>query len=248
MKTCSKCKIEKELSDFYKKKASKDGFRSECKKCILNKGKIYYQDNKDERLDYYYNNREEILEKKKVYYQDNIEKISEKDKKRYSENKEKENERTKMYYSENKDIISERKRKKYNENPDKERKRISLYRKKNKDRINEKIRLRKQDDTLYKAKMAIRSVISCSIRNQGYKKNSLTYEILCCSYEDFKSYIEEQFTEGMSWENYGEWHLDHKTPISWADSEEKVYELNHYLNFQPLWAFDNLSKGNKWSD
>jgi hypothetical protein len=96
--------------------------------------------------------------------------------------------------------------------------------------------------------MAIRSVISCSIRNQGYKKNSRTYEILCCSYEDFMSYIEDQFNEGMSWDNYGEWHLDHKTPISWANAEEEIYDLNHYKNFQPLWAYDNLSKGNKWSD
>jgi hypothetical protein len=37
-------------------------------------------------------------------------------------------------------------------------------------------------------------------------------------------------------------------PISWADTEEKVYGLNHYTNFQPLWAKDNLIKGNKWAD
>ena len=42
----------------------------------------------------------------------------------------------------------------------------------------------------------------------------------------------------MSWENYGEWHLDHKTPVSWAETEEQVYELNKYTNFQPLWATD----------
>lgn len=248
MKKCSKCKIKKELIDFYKKKSSKDGLRSECKECILNKCKVYYQDNKDERLDYYYNNREEILEKSKVYYQDNKDKISERDKRNYYENKERENKRAKIYYFENKDIISERKKIRYSENTEKERKRISLYRKNNKDRINEKIRLRKQNDPLYKAKMAIRSTISCSIRNQEYKKNGRTYEILGCSYEDFKSYIEHQFTEGMSWENYGEWHLDHKTPISWSETEKQVYELNKYTNFQPLWATDNLSKGNKWSD
>ena len=52
----------------------------------------------------------------------------------------------------------------------------------------------------------------------------------------------------MTWENHGEWHLDHKTPISWATNEDEVYTLNHYENFQPLWAFDNRSKGNKFSD
>jgi hypothetical protein len=52
----------------------------------------------------------------------------------------------------------------------------------------------------------------------------------------------------MSWDNYGEWHLDHKTPVSWATTEEEIYELNKYTNFQPLWQFDNLSKGNRYSN
>ena len=52
----------------------------------------------------------------------------------------------------------------------------------------------------------------------------------------------------MSWDNHGEWHLDHKTPISWNETEEDLIKLNHYSNFQPLWAFDNLSKGNRYSN
>jgi hypothetical protein len=82
----------------------------------------------------------------------------------------------------------------------------------------------------------------------GYKKNSKTSNILGCSFEEFKSYIESQFNDNMSWKNYGEWHLDHKIPVSWAETEEQIYELNRYTNFQPLWSFDNLSKGNKYSD
>jgi hypothetical protein len=50
----------------------------------------------------------------------------------------------------------------------------------------------------------------------------------------------------MTWENYGKWHLDHKTPISWAKTEKEVIELNHYTNFQPMWAIENLSKGNRF--
>ena len=52
----------------------------------------------------------------------------------------------------------------------------------------------------------------------------------------------------MTWENHGSWHLDHKIPISWADTEEKVYKLNHFSNFQPLWAFENQSKNNRFAD
>ncbi len=50
----------------------------------------------------------------------------------------------------------------------------------------------------------------------------------------------------MTLSNHGKWHLDHIIPISYAKSKEEVYILNHYTNFQPLWAIDNLSKGNKY--
>ena len=57
--------------------------------------------------------------------------------------------------------------------------------------------------------------------------------------------IETKFKKGMSFENHGEWHLDHIYPISLAKSEEEVIKLNHYTNFQPLWSEDNLRKSNK---
>ncbi len=60
------------------------------------------------------------------------------------------------------------------------------------------------------------------------------------------NYREEKFIEGMSWDNHGEWHIDHITPISYAKTEEDVLKLNHFSNFQPLWEFDNLSKGNRF--
>lgn len=47
----------------------------------------------------------------------------------------------------------------------------------------------------------------------------------------------------MTWDNYGDWHVDHVVPLCSADTEEKLYELCHYTNLQPLWAADNISKG-----
>ena len=125
-----------------------------------------------------------------------------------------------------------------------------IYRENNKENLNNHRKEYRKNkflcDPIYKLQHNIRSNISNSFK--GYSKNSKTQEILGCEFSVFKKYIEDQFKENMSWENFGEWHLDHKTPISWAETEERVYELNHYTNFQPLWAKDNLIKGNKWSD
>ena len=91
----------------------------------------------------------------------------------------------------------------------------------------------------------IRNSIFQGIKNKGYTKDSHTHEILGCSYEQFKQHIERQFTDGMTWENRDRWHLDHIIPISYADTKNLVYKLNHYTNFQPLWAADNIKKSNK---
>jgi hypothetical protein len=50
----------------------------------------------------------------------------------------------------------------------------------------------------------------------------------------------------MSFDNYGQWHIDHIIPLATAKTEQDVYTLSHYTNLQPLWAKDNISKGAKW--
>ena len=104
---------------------------------------------------------------------------------------------------------------------------------------------RMEIDDLYKAKTIAREVIRKAISRGGYKKNSRTEQILGCDYETFKSHIESKFTEGMNWQNRGEWHVDHVVPISFAASEEQLLKLNHYTNLQPLWEAQNLEKSDK---
>jgi len=65
------------------------------------------------------------------------------------------------------------------------------------------------------------------------------------SSNDLKIHMELLFSDGMSWENWGEWHIDHKTPVSKFDKKVPVSTINSLDNLQPLWAFDNLSKSNK---
>lgn len=80
----------------------------------------------------------------------------------------------------------------------------------------------------------------------GENKSKRTFDIIGLDKENFKSYIEDKFTEGMSWENYGEWHLDHIKPLCLSENEEDLIKLNHYTNLQPLWSEDNIKKNRKY--
>ena len=137
----------------------------------------------------------------------------------------------------------------YKNNKEKVDKYIYKWRESNKDRVNltrnKQVKEKRLNDPLFKLTGNIRTLIGLSIRKNGYSKKSKTNKILGCSFEDFKLHLQKQFTEGMTWENLGQWHLDHIYPVSLAKSEEEIIRLNHYTNFQPLWAIDNIKKGNK---
>ena len=84
-----------------------------------------------------------------------------------------------------------------------------------------------------------------AFKNQGYKKNTKTANMLGCSYEEFQIHLESQFQPNMTWQNQGEWHIDHFFPVSWATTKPQFYKLNHHTNLRPLWAKDNLEKNAK---
>lgn len=150
---------------------------------------------------------------------------------------------SKNWYSNNPYYQKEYDKKRWKDKKEIEKVRVSKWNKENrKDRVAERMKT----EPLFCLTVKIRWCIKSTFKKSGYSKNSKTYEILGITYGEFKSYIENQFVEGMSWTNHGEWHLDHKTPISWAKTDD-IYKLNHYTNFQPLWAYDNLSKSNKFS-
>jgi hypothetical protein len=82
---------------------------------------------------------------------------------------------------------------------------------------------------------------------QGYKKGS-AIDNLGCSIEVFKEYIEKQFKSGMSWDNYGKWHIDHIKPLSSFNLQniDELKQACHYSNLQPLWAEENFKKGSSY--
>ena len=149
-------------------------------------------------------------------------------------NKEKISEKSKLYSEENKQKIAIYKREHYLKNKEKIEKYRNEWR-------NNKVKI----DSLFKLTNNTRTLIKQSFRRNGYSKNSKTFQILGCTFEEFKQHLENKFTEGMNWNNIGEWHLDHIYPVSLAKDEEELIKLNHYTNFQPLWALDNIKKSNK---
>lgn len=102
------------------------------------------------------------------------------------------------------------------------------------------------NDPLYKIKESIRCLIKNSYRRKSNNKTTKTAEILGCSVNEFKHYIEQKFQSGMTWDNYGKWHFDHVKPVSLATTPEDLVALNHYTNFQPLWAEDNIKKSDHY--
>lgn len=70
-------------------------------------------------------------------------------------------------------------------------------------------------------------------------------QMLGCDWQELKSHIEQQFRDGMDWDNIGEWEVDHIVPLSSAKTIEDVIRLSHHTNLQPLWAYENRAKGSK---
>jgi hypothetical protein len=106
-------------------------------------------------------------------------------------------------------------------------------------------RKRYNEDKMFALKRNIRRRLLAALESKQWKKNTKFSEYIGCSQQELKVHIESKFTEGMTWENYGTWELDHIYPLSLAKTEEEMYKLNHFLNLQPLWRCDNIKKSNK---
>ena len=101
---------------------------------------------------------------------------------------------------------------------------------------------KRKTDPLYKFTKNSRAIVALGIKNEGYSVNTKAYRLLGCCYEEHRSHIEQQFSTGMTWDNYGEWQYDHIIPLSFSESEEEIILLFHHSNVQPLWSIDNITK------
>ena len=98
---------------------------------------------------------------------------------------------------------------------------------------------------------SMRSMLGYHLRKNGMSKmNKKTFEILGYTTGELKSHLSKLFTKGMSFDNYGDWHVDHITPVSWFDltNKDEFNKCWSLSNLKPMWAQENISKGNRYSE
>lgn len=132
-------------------------------------------------------------------------------------------------------------------NPDKHKKWSAKAFQKRKHLVNQYFKKRMREEPEYRLINLHRKRIINALKRT--KKLDKSINLLGCSISFLKQYLESKFKQGMTWENQGRfgWHIDHIIPCAAFDltKEEEQRKCFHYTNLQPLWAVDNLKKGDK---
>jgi len=241
MKTCSKCKKEKELNDFYKNIRSKDGYSGMCKEC----SSVYWKKPKEKLQDGYKRctkckeiKKIEDFTKKHTIKSDIRSSCKECDKEYRKETYEHFKEYRSKYNDKNKNKIRETCKNWESNNKEKRKIQKKKYRNKNKHIF------------------AWKSVLRNTLTRMNTEKEGHTIDLLGYSAIELKAHIEKLFTVEMSWNNYGEWHIDHIKPVSSFDKDTEVSVVCSLKNLQPMWSTTrkingivyegNLNKGNNF--
>ena len=177
---------------------------------------------------YHINNRDKILERKKEYRESEEGKLVRQEYRQeyYLNNKETENKRSNEWNKNNRERLKEHKNQ-YSKTYSKNNPHIISWRR----------------------------ILHNSLRNMGKTKEGHTIDLLGYSALDLKEHITKLFTESMTWDNYGEWHIDHIKPVSSFPIETSMNVVNALSNLQPLWSTTREINGvtylgnlNKWAN
>jgi len=233
-KKCTKCGIIKNIDEYYNSKGGSYGKRGDCKICSKLKTKSWVIKNNDHVKIYYKNyrklNHDMITERSKKYYDKNHEKCLTYGREYYKQNKDKLNVYAKEYYKLNKEKSSLYGKEWRKNNPDKWRAYSRNRYKKNL----ELSMIKWMRNSLYRTeKQGFNKTKMNTVMEFGYTPEQLIKRIEC------------QFKSGMSWENRKEWHIDHIKAISNFPTGTSPKTINMLCNLRPIWAHENLSKGNK---
>ena len=138
-----------------------------------------------------------------------------------------------QYYLDNKDSYKEL-FKKYFQRPDVKKAKYAYERK------------RYKENKLFRVKKLIQHSLWWYCKNRGEKKNGRTEELLGYTVKELKEHLESLFKEGMTWDNQGEWHIDHRIPASYFTSVDQIKECFALDNLKPEWAEWNMKKNNRF--
>ncbi len=214
-KKCSQCHEIKPLSEFTSRKEAKDGKRKECKGC-----KTAYN------AKWFTENREKSLAKSRAWRENHPEKIKA---------------NAKKWYWKNRDIALAKGQQWRSENADRHRKNSMIWAKNNRQRINSRRKIWRQKN---RPRLLLYSLLHRTLDRSFGEKTDRTHEVLGYSPAQLREHIEKQFVKGMSWDNYGSWHIDHIVSIAEhiRSGERDPAVINCLTNLRPMWAKDNIRK------
>jgi hypothetical protein len=218
-KICSRCGKEKGISEFSPQKRGRLGVNSWCRKC---------------HCEYEKNRRKTDPEFRKVKHEYNVLEWAT----RPEENKKSYNYKRRQRHAENKEEDNAKSRENWRNNPDKRKSQ------------NDKKMNRYHSDPDFRIKENLRSRLRQAL--VGSQKKGSAIRDLGCSIPELRVHLESKFLPGMTWENRGigkgKWNIDHVMPLSAFNLSDRQHLILacYYLNLQPMWTEDNVSKGNRY--
>ena len=219
-KICTKCKVQKSVSDFSKDKAKKDGLFSNCKECRkeyvrLNKDKAGSCCSKEYQRQYQREHGKEYRARPEIQ-----ERIKLQNKEKYLKHGPNQKEINSNYYYANHEIIKKQRRERAVE--------------------------RRRTDINHRIKVRLSNRVKDLLKDLNVKKSSSVLNLVGCSVAEFISHIESQFEPQMSWDNYGKygWNLDHIVPCALFNlvKDEDQYQCFNFSNQAPRWATTEIAQ------
>lgn len=207
---------------------------------------------------YYLNNRSNIRVKQKSYWNLNKDKLNAKQRESHYLNINQRKAYQKAYRLKNSESIKAYRSEYYYRNHEETKRLTKIRRNKPEHKsymrsyLREYKKKRMKHDLGFKLRNGISTRIRMAMKSQYLTKNTGTSELIGCSLLKFIRHLESKFTEGMSWDNYGckpdQWNIDHIYPCSWFDLTDPNQQRMcfHYTNTRPMWAIQNIQKGNKY--
>ena len=138
-----------------------------------------------------------------------------------------------QYYQENKEQIKEYYHE-YNNRPDTKLRQTTGKMKKY------------HEDPVHRAKDILKRQVYRFCKNRNGKKEGRTHELLGYSAKELCEHLESLFKDGMTWDNQGEWHIDHRIPQSHFTNIDQLKECFALDNLKPEWGEWNISKGDRF--